>query len=56
MVNLNPRYKTAAEAGLAQALVYFLLLLLYIAVIMYGVYVGSGVVEEKSNRVMEIMQ
>lgn len=55
MVNLNPRYKTAAEAGLAQALVYFLLLLLYIAVIMYGVYVGSGVVEEKSNRVMEIM-
>ncbi|MDQ6767256.1 MAG: ABC transporter permease [Candidatus Eremiobacteraeota bacterium] len=54
-VNLNPRYKTAAEAGLAQGLVYFLLLLLYIAVIMYGVYVGSGVVEEKSNRVMEIM-
>ena len=55
ITNLNPRYKTASEAFLAQALVYFLLLLLYIAVIMYGVYVGSGVVEEKSNRVMEIM-
>jgi len=55
ITNLNPRYKTAADAFLAQALVYFLLLLLYIAVIMYGVYVGSGVVEEKSNRVMEIM-
>ncbi len=53
--NLNPRYKTAAEAGLAQGLVYFLLLLLYIAVIMYGVYVAQGVIEEKSNRVMEIM-
>lgn len=55
ITNLNPRYKSASEAFLAQALVYFLLLLLYIAVIMYGVYVGSGVVEEKSNRVMEIM-
>ncbi|HEV2878562.1 MAG TPA: ABC transporter permease, partial [Candidatus Eremiobacteraceae bacterium] len=53
--NLNPRYKTAAEAGLAQGLVYFLLLLLYIAVIMYGIWVGQGVIEEKSNRVMEIM-
>ncbi len=55
VTNLNPRYKTAAEAGLAQGLVYFLLLLLYIAVIMYGVYVAQGVIEEKSNRVMEIM-
>lgn len=54
-VNLNPRYKTAAEAGLAQGLVYFLLLLLYIAVVMYGMNVASGVVEEKSNRVMELM-
>ncbi len=53
--NLNPRYKSAAEAGLAQGLVYFLLLLLYIAVILYGVFVAAGVVEEKSNRVMEIM-
>ncbi len=53
--DLNPRYKSAAEAGLAQGLVYFLLLLLYISVIMYGVYVAQGVIEEKSNRVMEIM-
>jgi len=55
VTNLNPRYKTAAEAGLAQGLVYFLLLLLYISVIMYGIWVGQGVIEEKSNRVMEIM-
>jgi ABC-2 type transport system permease protein len=53
--NLNTRYKSAAEAGLAQGLVYFLLLLLYISVIMYGVYVAQGVIEEKSNRIMEIM-
>jgi ABC-2 type transport system permease protein len=53
--NLSPRYKTASEAFQAQALVYFLLVLLYIAVIMYGVYVAQGVIEEKSNRVMEIM-
>ena len=54
-VDLNPRYKSASEAFTAQALVYFLLILLYIAVIMYTVYVGQGVIEEKSNRVMEIM-
>jgi ABC-2 type transport system permease protein len=53
--NLNPRYKSAGEALLAQGLVYFLLLLLYVAVIMYGVYVAQGVIEEKSNRIMEIM-
>lgn len=53
--DLNPRYKSAAQAGMAQLLVYFLLLLLYIAVIMYGVYVAQGVIEEKSNRIMEIM-
>ncbi len=54
-IDLNPRYKSASEAFLAQALVYFLLILLYIAVIMYTVYVGQGVIEEKANRVMEIM-
>lgn len=53
--DLNQRYRSAQEAGLAQALVYFLLVLLYIAVIMYGVYVAQGVIEEKSNRIMEIM-
>ena len=36
-------------------MVYFLLFLLYIAAIMYGVYVAQGVIEEKANRVMEIM-
>ncbi len=53
--NLNGRYRNAAEVGFAQGLVYFLLILLYISVIMYGVYVSQGVIEEKSNRVMEVM-
>jgi ABC-2 type transport system permease protein len=54
-INLNGRYRNAAEVGFAQGLVYFLLILLYISVIMYGVYVSQGVIEEKSNRVMEVM-
>lgn len=54
-VALNERYKSGAEEGQATVLVYFLLLLLYMAVILYGVYVAQGVIEEKSNRVMEVM-
>lgn len=37
------------------ALVYFLLFMLYFALIIYGIYVATGVAEEKSNRVMEMM-
>lgn len=54
-VALNERYKTEGQAALATGLVYFLLILLYVSTIMYGVYVGQGVIEEKSNRVMEVM-
>jgi ABC-2 type transport system permease protein len=54
-VALNERYKSSAEESQATVLVYFLLLLMYMAVILYGVYVAQGVIEEKSNRVMEIM-
>ncbi len=54
-VNLNKHYKNVAEETASQVLVYFLLLLMYISVIMYGIYVGQGVIEEKSNRVMELM-
>jgi ABC-2 type transport system permease protein len=55
VVNLNERYKSDVDELMAKALVYFLLIVLYIAVLMYGIYVGQGVIEEKSNRVMEIM-
>ena len=37
------------------ALVYFLLIGLYILILMYGVQVAMGVVEEKSSRVMELL-
>lgn len=36
-------------------LVYFLLFMLYFSLIVYGMYVASGVIEEKSSRVMEMM-
>jgi ABC-2 type transport system permease protein len=37
------------------ALVYALLLLLYATMLMYGIQVAMGVVEEKSSRVMEVL-
>lgn len=37
------------------ALVYVLLILLYITILMYGIQVAMGVVEEKSSRVMEML-
>ncbi|MEO8286401.1 MAG: ABC transporter permease [Chloroflexota bacterium] len=37
------------------ALVYVLLILLYVTILMYGIQVAMGVVEEKSSRIMEIL-
>jgi len=54
-VALNERYKSENEETLAGALVYVLLILLYTATILYGVQVAQGVIEEKANRVMEVM-
>src|ERR1700694_381102 len=54
-VNLNKHFKSEAEQSQSQILVYFLLLLMYMSVILYGIYVAQGVIEEKSNRVMELM-
>ena len=39
----------------SQFLVYVLLILLYITMLMYGIQVAMGVVEEKSSRVMELL-
>ncbi len=36
-------------------LVYFLLFMLYFALVIYGAYVAQGVIEEKSSRIMEMM-
>lgn len=40
---------------LKMALAYFLLFMIYMSLAMYGNMVASGVAEEKSNRIMEIM-
>lgn len=44
-------------AGRTQAmlLAYFLLFMIYVALIMYGNMVATGVAEEKSSRIMEVM-
>jgi len=44
----------AAQAQ-AMVLAYFLLFMIYMALIMYGNMVATGVAEEKSSRIMEVM-
>ncbi len=39
----------------AMVLAYFLLFMIYMALILYGNMVASGVAEEKSSRIMEVM-
>lgn len=39
----------------AMVLAYFLLFMIYMALVMYGNMVASGVAEEKSSRIMEVM-
>ncbi|HEY7993014.1 MAG TPA: ABC transporter permease [Candidatus Eremiobacteraceae bacterium] len=53
--SLNARYKNAEDEFFSQGIVYFLLIILYIAVITYGMQVATGVIEEKANRIMEVM-
>ncbi|HXW77618.1 MAG TPA: ABC transporter permease [Candidatus Eremiobacteraceae bacterium] len=53
--SLNNRFKSDEEQLFSQAVAYFLLILLYIVVLLYGAYVAQGVIEEKSNRIMEVM-
>ena len=53
--SLNARYKNVADQFFSQGIVYFLLIILYIAVITYGMQVATGVIEEKANRIMEVM-
>lgn len=47
----QPDTKRATNYGLA----YVLDILLYTTIIVYGMWIAGGVVEEKSNRIMEIM-
>lgn len=43
------------ESGSRTAIAYFGLLLLYMAVLLYGTWILTGVTEEKSNRVVEVL-
>src|SRR5215469_4505041 len=54
-VALNERYRSSQQEDAAGTLVYILLILLYIGTILYAVQIAQGVIEEKSNRVMEVM-
>jgi len=47
--------KTQEQQTQNVLLVYFLLFMLYFSLIVYGMHVANGVVEEKSSRVMEMM-
>jgi len=53
--SLNARYRNENDQFFSVAIVYFLLVILYIAVIAYGAQVAQGVIEEKANRIMEVM-
>jgi len=45
----------SAAQGQAMILAYFLLFMIYMALVMYGNMVATGVAEEKSSRIMEVM-
>jgi ABC-2 type transport system permease protein len=53
--SLNKRFKNVNDQFFSLGMVYFLLIILYIAVIAYGMQVAQGVIEEKANRIMEVM-
>jgi ABC-2 type transport system permease protein len=47
--------ETSAETNGSEIVAYFGLLLLYMAIILYGTWILTGVTEEKSNRVVEVL-
>ncbi len=53
--SLNKRFASQGDELFSTGIVYVLIVILYIAVLVYGIQVAMGVIEEKSNRVMEIM-
>ncbi|WP_102027946.1 ABC transporter permease [Salirhabdus sp. Marseille-P4669] len=54
-VALEESAKTEEELSSARGLVYFMLFLIYFAVMMYGNMIATEVANEKSSRVMEII-
>ena len=47
--------RTEEEIGIARGLVYMMIIVLYMAVIMYGNMIAMDIANEKSSRVMEIL-
>lgn len=54
-LEVTPLVEPDGDTDAASAVSYFGLLLLYMAIILYGTWVLTGVTEEKSNRVVEVM-
>ncbi|MEX1093100.1 MAG: ABC transporter permease, partial [Acidimicrobiia bacterium] len=54
-LEVTPLVKPDGDTDAASAVAYFGLLLLYMAIILYGTWILTGVTEEKSNRVVEVM-
>ena len=54
-LDVTPLVEHEGDSDEASVAAYFGLLLLYMAIILYGTWILTGVTEEKSNRVVEVM-
>ena len=52
---LGAKGEETQDKGQAFLMSYFLVLIIYMSVLMYGIYVMRGVLEEKSSRIVEII-
>lgn len=55
VVQLQTGAKSTSQLWESRAIVYYMLILLFATITMYGSWVAQGVVQEKSNRVIEMM-
>lgn len=51
----DPKDADSANSGARYAIGFVFAILMYMAIILYGMWIAQGVVEEKSSRIMEIM-
>ena len=54
-LKVSEGHLTGESGGASFALAYFMSILLYFALLLYGIQVMSSVVEEKSSRIMEVL-
>lgn len=55
VIQLETGAKSNAQLWESRALVYYMLILLFATITIYGSWVAQGVVQEKSNRIIEMM-